>query len=86
LAPLVYGRVYQLIVVAGERNRGPVRLEEILIDVEAFAEGFERRFEQLHCILLFVVIEAFVVNACDAQHHPEVATLGEKSCLSPEPV
>src|ERR1700682_1763123 len=36
-APLVYGRVDDLVSVAGEGNLGPTGLEEILVDVEAFA-------------------------------------------------
>ena len=39
LPPLVNCRVDEFVIVGGERNLGPVRLEEILVDVEAFAEG-----------------------------------------------
>jgi hypothetical protein len=86
LPPLVDGRVNQLVIVPGKRNLGPIRLEEVLVDVEAFAEGLECGLQPLHRILLFIVIEAFVVHPGNAQHHPKVAALGEKRRLCPESV
>jgi hypothetical protein len=64
--------------LAGKWNFGPVRLEKILIDVEALAETLEGGFESLHCILLFVVAQAFIVHAGDTEHHPKVAALGQE--------
>jgi hypothetical protein len=57
LPTLVDCRVDQFVIVGGERNLGPVRLKEILIDVEAFAEGLEGGLKSLDCVLLFVVVE-----------------------------
>ena len=85
LPPLVNGCVDQLIVIAGERDLWPVGLEDVLIDMKAFAERLEGRFKPLHSILLFIVIKAFVVHPCNAQHHPKVAALGEECRLCPEP-
>ena len=55
LPPLVDGRFHDGIVIAGERNLWPVRFEEILIDMEARAEGFERSFQPLDRIFLLAM-------------------------------
>jgi hypothetical protein len=73
---LIYRGLYDWIVVAGERNLRAIRFEEILIDMEAGAEGFERRFEALHCVFLFRVVQALVIHAGDVQHHAKVAAFG----------
>ena len=86
LPPLVDGRFHDRVVVVGERNLRPVRFEEVLVDVEAGAERFERRFQPLHRILLFRVVETFVVHAGNTQHHAHVAALGQEGRLIPEAV
>ena len=86
LPPLVDGGFHNGIVVVGERNLRPVLFEEILVDVEAGAEGFERGFQPLDGILLLRMVKALVVHAGDAQHHPQIAALGQKRRLVPEAV
>jgi hypothetical protein len=78
--------VHYWIVVDGKGNIRPVGLEEVLIDVGAEAEGFECGFEALHGILLLGMVEAFVTDASDGQHHTQIADLGQRRRLVPEPV
>ena len=86
LPPLVDCRFYNRVVVMREWNLRPVLLEEILIDVEAGAEGLQRRLQPLDRVLLLAVVEAFVVHARNAQHHAHVAALGQKRGLVPESI
>ena len=86
LAPLLDGRCHNRVVISGERNVGPVRLEEILVNMEAWAEGFQSGFQPLHRILLLRAVEAFVVHAGNAEHHADIAGLGKKGRLIPEAV
>ena len=81
LATLVDGGLHNRIVIAGKRDLRTVRLEEILVDMEAWPKGFESRFQPLHRVLLLGVVEALVVHALNVQHHPEVAGLGEECSL-----
>ncbi len=53
LSPLLDRRFHDGVVIFGERYVGPVRLEEILVNVEAWAKGFQSRLQSLHCIFLF---------------------------------
>ncbi len=86
LPPLLDGRFHNRVVVLREGYVRPVRLEEILVDVEAGAEGFQRGFQPLDRILLLRAVEAFVVHAGNTEHHAEIAGLGEEGRLIPEPV
>ena len=53
LPPLLDGRFHNRVVIFGERYVGPVRLEEILVNMEAWAEGFQsaasNRFTAYSC-------------------------------------
>ncbi len=86
LSPLLDGRFHNRVVVSGERYLGPVRFEEILVDMEAWAERFERRFQPLDRILLLRAVQAFVVHARNTEHHADIAALSEEGRLIPEPV
>ena len=86
LPPLLDGRFHNRVVVFGERYVGPVRLEEVLVDMEAWAERFERRFQPFHRILLRRAVETFVVHAGNAEDHADIAALSKKGCLIPEAV
>ena len=86
LPPLVDGGLYNRVVILRKWNLRPVRFEEILIDMEAGAEGFERGFEALDGVLLLRVVKALVVHAGNTEHHAHVAALGEKGSLIPEAV
>jgi hypothetical protein len=86
LAALLDGRLHNWIVIAGERYLGTVLFEEVLIDMEAGAEGFERGFQPLHGVLLLRMVQAFVVHAGDTKHHAKIAALGEERGLVPEAV
>ncbi len=63
LPPLVDSGLHDRVVIVGKRDLRPVRFEEILVDMKAWAKGFERGFQPLDCILLFRVVKAFVVDA-----------------------
>ena len=52
----------------------------------ARAELLECRLQPLYGVLLLRVVEAFVVHARYAKHHPEVARFGQKGRLVPETV
>src|ERR1700750_2424466 len=59
-ASLIDGRLNNRIDIAGKRDLRAVRLEEVLIDVETRAEGFQRGFQPLDRIFLLTMIQAFV--------------------------
>src|SRR5208282_2942309 len=86
LSPLFDGRFHNRVVVFGEGYVGPVRLEEILVDVEAGAKRLQRRLQPLYCIFLFRSVETFVVHTGNAEHHSHIAGLGKKGGLVPEAV
>ncbi len=70
----------------GERYVGSIRFEEILVNMEAWAEGFQSGFQPLHRILLLRAVEAFVVHTGNTEHHAHIAGLGKKGRLIPEAV
>src|SRR5579884_3800399 len=86
LPPLLDGCLYNRVVVVSKRNLRPVRLEKILVDVEAGAESFERRFEAFDGIFLLRVVKALVVHAWNMENHADISALGEEGRLVPEPV
>jgi hypothetical protein len=86
LASLLDSRGHNRVVIAGERYVGPVRLEEILVNVEAWAKGFQSGFQPLYGIFLFRAVQAFVVHTGNTQHHADVAGLRKKGRLVPEAV
>ena len=63
------------IVVIVERNLGPVRFEEILVDVEAGAERLKRSLQPLDGIFLLGAVQALVVNALNIQNQSEITRL-----------
>ena len=86
LPPLLDGRFHNRVVIFGEGYVGPVRLEEILVNVEAWAKRFQRRFQPLHRILLLRAVKAFVVHAGNTENHADIAGLSKEGRLIPEPV
>jgi hypothetical protein len=86
LATVIDLRLYDRIVVAGEGDVRTVGFEKILVDVEPWAERFERCLKTLHCVFLARVVETLIVNSRDAEHHAHVATLCQKRGLVPEAV
>ena len=69
LPPLVDRRFHNRVVICCERYVGAVRFEEVLVNMEAWAKRFERRFQPLHRILLFRAVKTFVVHAGNAENH-----------------
>src|SRR5260370_36831602 len=63
LPSLLDGRFHNRVVVSGERYVGAVRFEEGLVDIEAWAKRFVRRFPPLEPQLLLRAVPAFPVNA-----------------------
>jgi hypothetical protein len=53
--------------------------------VEAGAECLQRGLKPFHRVFLLGMVETFVVHAGDAQHHAQVAALGQEGGLIPEP-
>ena len=86
LPPLLDRRFHNRVVIFGERYVGPVRFEEILVNMEAWAEGFQSGFQPLHRILLLRAVKAFVVHAGNTENHADIAALRKKGRLIPEAV
>src|SRR5260370_21582265 len=86
LPPLFDGRFHNRVVVSGERYVGAVRFEEVLVDMEAWAKRFERRFQPLDRILLLRAVQAFVVNARNTENHADISGLREEGRRIPKPV
>src|ERR1700685_4029880 len=86
LPSLVDGRLDNGVIIGCERYVGAVRFEEVLVNMEAWAKGFQRRLQPLHCILLLRTVEAFVVHAGNAENHADITALGKEGRLIPEAV
>jgi hypothetical protein len=86
LPPLFDGGFNDRVVVPCKRYIGAIRFEEVLVDVKAGAECFERGFQAFDRVLLFRMVKAFVVHAGNAENHAHIATLGEEGRLIPEAV
>ena len=86
LPSLLNRRFHNRIVIFGEWYVGSIRFEEILVYMEAWAEGFQSGFQPLDCILLLRAVEAFVVHAGNTEHHAHIAALGKKGRPIPEAV
>ena len=54
--------------------------------MEAGAEELERSLKALDRVLLLGVVEALVIDTGNAQHHAQVAALGQECRLVPEAV
>src|SRR5271170_1120880 len=86
LPSLVNSRFDNGVIVCCERYVGAVRFEEILVNMEAWAKGFQRRLQPLHRILLLRAVETFVVYAGNAENHADITALGKEGRLIPEAV
>ena len=86
LPPLLDGRFHNRVVIFCERYVGPVRFEEILVNVEAWAEGFQSGFQSFHRIFLLRAVKAFVVHAGNTEHHADIAALCQEGRFIPEAV
>jgi hypothetical protein len=69
LPPLIDRCFYNRVVIFCERYVGSIRFEEVLVNMEAWAKGFKRRFQPLHCILLFRMVKTFVVHTGNTENH-----------------
>ena len=72
-AALFHSSADQRVFILGVGNRGPVALEENLIETALVIERAEGRFEALHRIIPAGVVQALVIDAADAQRSSEVA-------------
>src|SRR5580700_8822295 len=86
LSSLVNSRLDNGVIICCERYVGPVRFEEVLVNMEDWAKGFQRRLQPLHRILLLRAVETFVVHAGNAQNHADITALGKEGRLVPEAV
>ena len=57
------------VIICCERYVGAVRFEEVLVNMEAWTKGFQRRLQPLHCILLLRAVKTFVVHAGNTENH-----------------
>src|SRR5262249_4339315 len=69
---LVGSSVDDAIIVFLERDLRPVCLKQVLVNVKPRAEDLESCFEPLDRIFLGGLVEAFVINATDAQNNSQV--------------
>ena len=69
LPSLVDSRFDNGVIICCERYVGAVRFEEVLVNMEAWAKGFQRRLQPLHRILLFRAVKTFVVHAGNTENH-----------------
>jgi hypothetical protein len=69
LPPLVDSCFHNRIVIRRERYVGAVRFEEVLVNMEAWAKGFQRRLQTLHRILLLRAVKTFVVHTGNTENH-----------------
>ena len=86
LPPLVDRCFHNRVVISCERYVRAIRFEEVLVNMEAWAKGFERCLQPLHRILLFRAVKTFVVHAGNTENHAEIAALGKEGRLIPEAV
>src|ERR1035437_7066683 len=86
LSALIDCRCHNRIVVLGKWNVGAVRLEEVLVNMEAWAKCFQRGLQPLHRVLLLGAVKTLVVHASNSEHHAHVTALGEKGRRIPETV
>src|SRR5579863_6067061 len=74
------------VIICCERYVGAVRFEEVLVDMEAWAKGFQRRLQPFHRILLLRAVKTFVVHAGNAENHADITALGKEGRLVPEAI
>src|SRR6202453_2212864 len=74
------------VIICCERYVGAVRFEEVLVNMEAWAKGFQRRLQPLHRILLLRAVKTFVVHTGNAENHAQIAALGKEGRLVPEAI
>jgi hypothetical protein len=86
LPSLLDGRFHNRVVIFCERYVGPVRLEEILVNMEAWAKHLERCLQPLHRVLLFRAVQTFVVHAGNTENHADIPALGKEGRLIPEAI
>ncbi len=86
LPPLVNSCFDNGVVICCERYVRTVRLEEVLVNMEAWAKDFQRYLQPLHRILLFGAVKTFVVHAGNPENHADITALGEEGPLIPESV
>src|ERR1700684_2288046 len=86
LPSLVNSRFDNGVVICCERYVGAVRFEEILVNMEAWAKGFQRRLQSLYRILPLRAIKTFVVHTGYAENHADITAFGEEDRLIPEAV
>src|ERR1700731_5328919 len=86
LPSLVDSRLDNGVIICCERYVGAVRLEEVLVNMEAWAKGFQRRLQALHRILLLQAVETFVVHAGNAENHADITALGKEGRLVPKAI
>src|SRR5580700_7538480 len=86
LSSLVDSGLDNGVIICCERYVGAVRFEEVLVNMEAWAKGFQRCLQPLHRILLLRAVKTFVVHARNAENHADITTLGKEGRLAPESI
>src|ERR1700728_663789 len=74
------------VVIRGEWYVGSIRFEQVLVNVETWAECLECCLQALDRILLFGAVKTFVVHAGHTENHAQIAAFGKEGRLIPEAV
>ncbi len=69
LPSLVNSRFDNWVIVCCEWYVGAVRFEEVLVNMKAWAKGFQRRLQPLYRILLLRAVKTFVVHTGNTENH-----------------
>src|SRR5271157_2712907 len=83
LPSLVNSRLDNGVIVCCEWYVGAVRFKEVLVNMEAWAKGFQRRLQPLHRILLLRAVKTFVIQTWNAENHAQITALGKEGRLVP---
>src|SRR5579863_6122012 len=86
LPPLFDRCFYNRVIICCERYVGAVRFEEVLVNMEAWAKGFQRRLQPLHRIFLLRAVKTLVVHTGNAENHAQITALGKEGRLVPEAI
>src|SRR5277367_1744389 len=74
------------VVISREWYVRTIRFEEVLVDMEAWAKGFQSCLQPLHRVLLFRAVETFVVHTGNTENHTHIAALRKEGRFIPKAV
>src|SRR5271169_5121128 len=86
LPSLVNSSFHNRVVICCERYVRAIGFEKVLVNMEAWAKGFQRCLQPLYRILLFRAVKTFVVHAGNAEDHADITALGKEGRFVPEAI